>query len=55
MYFPAGTYRITGTLTLAARINVSIIGEDPGNDLYRVGRFGGRHYALLKWGGLFAI
>ena len=29
MYFPAGTYRITGTLTLAARINVSIIGEDP--------------------------
>ena len=29
MYLPAGTYRITATLTLAARINVSIIGEDP--------------------------
>ena len=29
MYFPAGTYKITATLTIAARINVSIIGEDP--------------------------
>ena len=29
MYLPAGTYRITSTLTMAARINVSIIGEDP--------------------------
>ena len=29
LYFPAGTYRITGTLTLAARQNVAIVGADP--------------------------
>ena len=28
-WLPAGTYRITGTLVMAARINVSLIGEDP--------------------------
>ena len=29
LYFPAGTYRITDTLTLSARQNVSVIGADP--------------------------
>jgi Pectate lyase superfamily protein len=29
LYLPAGTYRITKTLTLSHRINVSLIGEDP--------------------------
>src|SRR6516162_10623870 len=29
LYFPAGTYRITQTLTLAAQQYVNIIGQDP--------------------------
>jgi hypothetical protein len=29
MYLPAGVYRITSTLTMAARIDISVIGEDP--------------------------
>jgi hypothetical protein len=29
LYFPAGTYRITQTLTLASQIYVNIIGQDP--------------------------
>ncbi len=29
LFFPSGTYRITGTLTLQFRINVSLVGEDP--------------------------
>src|SRR5712691_5278874 len=29
LYFPAGTYRITQTLTLAGQIYVNIIGQDP--------------------------
>ncbi len=29
LYFPAGTYRITGTITLAFRIFVSLVGEHP--------------------------
>jgi hypothetical protein len=31
LYFPAGTYRITQTLTLAGQIYVNIIGQDPAN------------------------
>ena len=29
LFLPSGTYRLTRTLTLAARINLSIVGEDP--------------------------
>jgi len=29
LFFPSGTYRLTKTLTLPERINVSIVGEDP--------------------------
>jgi hypothetical protein len=29
LYFPAGTYRITQTLTLAGQQSVNIIGQDP--------------------------
>ena len=29
IYFPAGTYRITGTLTMNYKMNVSVIGTDP--------------------------
>lgn len=29
LYLPAGTYKISATLTLTAAINISIIGEDP--------------------------
>jgi hypothetical protein len=31
LYFPAGTYRITQTLTLAGQLYVNIIGQDPAN------------------------
>ena len=31
LYFPAGTYRITQTLSLAGQIYVNIIGQDPAN------------------------
>src|SRR5712691_11850265 len=31
LYFPAGTYRITQTLTLAAQQYINIIGQDPAN------------------------
>src|SRR6266567_6034654 len=31
LYFPAGTYRISQTLTLAGRLYVNIIGQDPSN------------------------
>jgi hypothetical protein len=31
LYFPAGTYRITQTLTLAGQEHVNIIGQDPSN------------------------
>jgi Pectate lyase superfamily protein len=33
LYFPAGTYRITGTLTLASQQYVNIIGQDPSNTM----------------------
>ena len=29
VYLPAGTYRITGTLTVSYKMNISIIGADP--------------------------
>src|SRR5215469_3919740 len=31
LYFPAGTYRISHTLTLSSQVYVSIIGQDPAN------------------------
>ncbi len=31
LYLPAGTYRITQTLTMTSHINVSVLGEDPSN------------------------
>src|SRR5437763_15601030 len=31
LYFPAGTYRISQTLTLAGQVYVNIIGQDPSN------------------------
>lgn len=31
LYLPAGTYRITQTLTITSHINVSVLGEDPSN------------------------
>ena len=33
LFLPAGTYRITKTLVLTSRINVSIVGEDPATTL----------------------
>src|SRR6266851_3246964 len=38
LYFPAGTYRITQTLTLAAQLHVNVIGQDPAN-------------TIIAWGG----
>ena len=35
LYIPAGTYRITSTLILALRRNVSVIGENPANTTLR--------------------
>src|SRR5262249_55673578 len=31
LYLPAGTYRITSTLTLKYKTGISVIGEDPSN------------------------
>jgi uncharacterized protein (TIGR03437 family) len=35
LYLPAGTYRITRTLTMAAKTNVALIGEDPARSIIR--------------------
>ncbi len=35
LYVPAGTYKITNTLVLALRRNVSVIGENPANTILR--------------------
>ncbi|MHB9132883.1 MAG: glycosyl hydrolase family 28-related protein [Armatimonadota bacterium] len=35
LYLPAGTYRITGTLTIKTRLGISIIGEDPARTIIR--------------------
>src|SRR5215470_10631643 len=29
LYFPAGTYRITQTLSLAGQLDINVIGQDP--------------------------
>ena len=42
LFFPRGTYRITKTLVLTSRINVSIVGEDPaGTSIIWGGEAGG--------------
>lgn len=35
LYLPAGTYRITSTLTLKYKTSVSVIGQDPSNTIIR--------------------
>jgi hypothetical protein len=47
LYFPAGTYRISQTLTLAGQIYVNIIGQDPANTtIIWAGPSGGTMLAL---------
>jgi Concanavalin A-like lectin/glucanases superfamily/Phosphoesterase family/Pectate lyase superfamily protein len=38
LWFPAGTYRITGTLTLSNRQNIALLGQDPST-------------TIIKWAG----
>lgn len=35
LYFPAGTYKITKTLMMPAKINVAMVGEDPSNTIIK--------------------
>lgn len=35
LYFPTGTYRITGTLQFASRLSASLIGEEPANTVIK--------------------
>ncbi|HEY3398713.1 MAG TPA: glycosyl hydrolase family 28-related protein [Armatimonadota bacterium] len=35
LYLPAGTYRLTSTLTMATRTGISILGEDPATTMLR--------------------
>ena len=62
LYFPAGTYRITQTLTLSYILHIAIIGEDPANTIIKWdGVTGGvmidlngvsySHYGRLTWEG----
>jgi hypothetical protein len=47
LYFPAGTYRISQTLTLAGQVYVNIIGQDPANTtIIWTGPSGGTMLAL---------
>ncbi len=56
LYLPAGTYRITGTLYLSDKLNVSILGQDPSNTVIRWdGPSGGammiaNGVSLSRWG-----
>ncbi|MGB8363054.1 MAG: glycosyl hydrolase family 28-related protein [Rhizomicrobium sp.] len=53
LYFPAGTYRITQTLNLPARIHVNIIGEDPSTTkIVWDGKSGGARSTMLYLNGL---
>src|SRR6266566_5801929 len=46
LYFPAGSYRITQTLTLAGQIDVSVIGQDPATTILWAGASGGTMLSL---------
>lgn len=50
VYLPAGTYRITGTLTVSYKMNISIIGADPGTTKIIWG--GGSSGTMLKVNGI---
>src|SRR5690606_32567315 len=50
IYLPAGTYKITNTLILRTRINVSIIGEHP--DTTKSGWAGGTNDVMLRLDGV---
>src|SRR5712691_6928440 len=46
LYFPAGTYRITQTLSLAGQLDVSVIGHDPATTILWAGASGGTMLSL---------
>ena len=46
LYLPAGTYVITGTLTINYHLNVSIIGADPATTIIKWG--GARHGTMVQ-------
>jgi len=64
LYFPAGVYKITNTLTMLSQINIGIIGENPATTtIVWDGKSGGTmldcngvsysHYGRITWDGNF--